>query len=103
MTCTNKTGWGEYLGYIDVTFNPEGKILAYHGAPIHLTNTTKQDKELQDQVDAWKVPLQEFASKEVGSAAMNLDQKACKTGPCKSHKILLDFSDDSRRSRKSSS
>ena len=39
--------WGEYLGYIDVTFDEEGKILAYHGAPMHLTNVTKLDEDLQ--------------------------------------------------------
>ena len=53
--------WGEYLGYIDVTYDAQGKILAYHGAPIHLTNSTEQDEDMQEQVDAWREPFEEFA------------------------------------------
>jgi len=32
--------WGEYLGYIDVEYDCQGRIVTYEGAPIHLTNTT---------------------------------------------------------------
>ncbi|KAK3323149.1 Metallo-dependent phosphatase-like protein [Cercophora scortea] len=79
--------WGEYLGYIDVTYDDEGKVLAYHGAPIHLTNTTKQDPDLQKQVDAWRVPFQAFAQQEVGYSNVVLDQSTCQTKEC----LLGDF------------
>ncbi|KAK3688874.1 Metallo-dependent phosphatase-like protein [Podospora appendiculata] len=79
--------WGEYLGYIDVTYDDEGKVLAYHGAPIHLTNATKQDPGLQKQVDAWRVPFQAFAQQEVGYSNVILDQSTCQTKEC----LLGDF------------
>ncbi|KAI1076656.1 Metallo-dependent phosphatase [Whalleya microplaca] len=74
--------WGEYLGYIDVTYDPRGKILAYHGAPVHLTNTTKQDEGLQAQIEQWRVPFEKFAAEEVGNAKIVLDQSTCQKKEC---------------------
>ncbi|KAF7517717.1 hypothetical protein G7054_g13713 [Neopestalotiopsis clavispora] len=74
--------WGEYLGYIDVTYDSEGKILAYHGAPVHLTNTTAQDEDLQTQIDAWRVPFEAFAAQEVGETNVELDQTKCYDEEC---------------------
>ncbi|KAI5865212.1 Metallo-dependent phosphatase [Durotheca rogersii] len=74
--------WGEYLGYIDVTYNPQGKILAYHGAPIHLTNTTEQDQGLQAQIDEWRGPFEEFAKEEIGTTNVLLDQSTCRQKEC---------------------
>lgn len=74
--------WGEYVGYIDVTYDPAGKILAYHGAPIHLTNTTKQDADLQAQIKAWRGPFEEFASEVLGKSSVELDQTTCQQQEC---------------------
>ncbi|KAK4234004.1 Metallo-dependent phosphatase-like protein [Achaetomium macrosporum] len=82
--------WGEYLGYIDVTYDAEGKVLAYHGAPIHLTNETKQDEELQRQIDEWRVPFEEFSREVVGESKVVLDQSGCQQGEC----LLGDFVTD---------
>ncbi|KAK0727584.1 Metallo-dependent phosphatase-like protein [Lasiosphaeria miniovina] len=82
--------WGEYLGYIDVTYDAAGKILEYHGAPIHLTNATAQDPELQAEVDAWRVPFQEFSSQVIGFSDVVLDQSTCQMQEC----TLGDFISD---------
>ncbi|KAF2675802.1 5'-nucleotidase [Lentithecium fluviatile CBS 122367] len=74
--------WGEYVGYIDVTYDCDGKILAYHGAPIHMTNTTKQDEGLQSQIDAWREPFAEFAGEVLGSTTVELDQTTCQQKEC---------------------
>jgi 5'-nucleotidase len=82
--------WGEYLGYIDVTYDPQGKILAYHGAPIHLTNTTEQDADLQEQIDEWRGPFEEFAAEVLGTSNVELDQTTCQQQEC----LLGDFMAD---------
>ena len=82
--------WGEYVGYIDVTYDPQGKILAYHGAPIHITNTTEQDAGLQAQIDAWRVPFEEFSAEVLGTSQVELDQTKCQQGEC----LLGDFMAD---------
>lgn len=79
--------WGEYLGYIDVTFDADGKILEYHGAPIHLTNQTKQDPDYQAQVDKWRAPFAEEMAKVVGQSNVVLDQTTCQLQEC----LLGDF------------
>ncbi|OTB18564.1 hypothetical protein K445DRAFT_326993 [Daldinia sp. EC12] len=82
--------WGEYLGYIDVTYDPEGKILAYHGAPIHLTNTTKQDEGLQAQVEEWRKPFEKFAAEEIGTTNVVLDQTTCQKQECSLGDLVSD-------------
>jgi 2',3'-cyclic-nucleotide 2'-phosphodiesterase (5'-nucleotidase family) len=82
--------WGEYLGYIDVTFDKKGKILAYNGAPIHLTNTTAQDPKLQKQIKAWRIPFEAYAAEEVGISNVVLDQTTCQLQEC----LLGDFMTD---------
>ncbi|KAK4206143.1 Metallo-dependent phosphatase-like protein [Rhypophila decipiens] len=79
--------WGEYLGYIDVTYDADGKILEYHGAPINLTNQTKLEPELQAQVDTWKAPFAEELAKVVGQSNVVLDQTTCQKQEC----LLGDF------------
>ncbi|KAK7952922.1 5'-nucleotidase domain-containing protein [Apiospora saccharicola] len=74
--------WGEYLGYIDVTYDAEGKVLAYHGAPVHLTNATKQDEGLQKQVDEWRKPFDAFGAEVVGTTNVELDQTKCQKEEC---------------------
>jgi 2',3'-cyclic-nucleotide 2'-phosphodiesterase (5'-nucleotidase family) len=82
--------WGEYVGYIDVTYDPQGKILAYHGAPIHITNTTKQEPELQAQIKDWRKPFEAFAAEVLGTSKVELDQTKCQQGEC----LLGDFMSD---------
>ena len=82
--------WGEYVGYIDVTYDASGKILAYHGAPIHMTNTTEQDEKLQAEIDQWRKPFEAFAAQVVGKSDVELDQTTCQRKEC----LLGDFMAD---------
>ena len=82
--------WGEYLGYIDVVYDSNGRITEYHGAPIHLTNTTEQDAGLQAQIDEWRGPFEEFAAEVVGETNVELDQSTCRRQEC----LLGDFMAD---------
>ncbi|CAN9397087.1 unnamed protein product [Alternaria alternata] len=82
--------WGEYVGYIDVTYDPQGKILAYNGAPIHLTNATEQDEGPQEQVEEWRIPFEEFAAEVLGTSEVELDQTTCQEQEC----LLGDFMAD---------
>ncbi|KAF1993453.1 5`-nucleotidase protein-like protein [Amniculicola lignicola CBS 123094] len=82
--------WGEYVGYIDVIYDPEGKILAYNGAPIHITNMTEQDEDLQEQIEAWRIPFEEFAAEVLGVSEVELDQTTCQEKEC----LLGDFMAD---------
>jgi 2',3'-cyclic-nucleotide 2'-phosphodiesterase (5'-nucleotidase family) len=84
------SGWGEYVGYIDVAYNSDGKIVSYTGGPIHLTNTTEQDKGLQVQIKTWRGPFEVFAAQVIGSSTTVLDQTACKKGECVLGDVMAD-------------
>lgn len=82
--------WGEFLGSIDLTFGDDGRALAYYGAPIHLTNTTEQDEDLQAKIDEWAVPFEEFAGEKVGFTENELDQTTCQDGDCLLGQVMAD-------------
>ncbi|KAI9046917.1 hypothetical protein LZ554_008995 [Drepanopeziza brunnea f. sp. 'monogermtubi'] len=81
--------WGEYLGYIDVTYDSSGKIVSYRGAPIHITNTTEQDPDLQAQINEWRVPFEAFAASEIGITNVELDSN-CRNQECLLGQLMSD-------------
>jgi 2',3'-cyclic-nucleotide 2'-phosphodiesterase (5'-nucleotidase family) len=89
--------WGEYLGYIDVLYDDEGKILEYHGGPIHATNTTEQDADLQAQIEEWAAPFEEFASEVMGFSDVELDQSTCQQQECTLGNFMTDAMLEYRR------
>lgn len=82
--------WGEYLGSINLLYDEDGKIMGYHGAPIHMTNTTSQDKELQAKIDAWRGPFEEFAAEVLGSTDAELVQETCQEEDCLMGQVMAD-------------
>lgn len=74
--------WGEYLGALDVSFDKEGRIVKYTGAPIHMINTTTVDAQLQAQIREWAIPFIEFSKQVVGKTEVLLDQSNCQQGEC---------------------
>ncbi|KAM3445495.1 hypothetical protein NHJ13734_000408 [Beauveria thailandica] len=89
--------WGEYLGSIDLTFDKQGRALSYHGAPIHMTNTTKFEKSLQDKILAWRKPFEEFSNKVIGTTKNELDQTTCQKEDCLLGQAMTDAMLDYRR------
>lgn len=83
--------WGQVLGYINVSFEsgPGGRVLEYSGGPIYMDKTTKQDPELQAQVDAWREPFDEYASEVVGLVTEVLDATRCQNGECSFSLVIL--------------
>lgn len=83
--------WGEYLGYIDITYDvASGAVVEYHGAPVHLTNSTEQDAGLQTQIDAWRAPFEEYASEVVGETNVYLNQDTCQEEECLLGDVMAD-------------
>lgn len=83
--------WGEYLGYVDITYDvATGAVIEYRGAPVHLTNSTKQDEGLQAQINAWREPFEEFASEVVGSTSVYLGSETCQEEECLLGDVMAD-------------
>lgn len=75
--------WGEYLGKIDVAFDAAGKIVAYTGAPIPITDTIVAEPSLQGEIDSWKSQFQAMGNVKVGNTAVDLIKDGCQSKECK--------------------
>ncbi|KAL4933773.1 bifunctional metallophosphatase/5'-nucleotidase [Aspergillus undulatus] len=82
--------WGEYLGAIDLTFDDEGHALAYHGAPIHMDNSTALDEELDGRIQEWAGAFAEFAAEVLGETDAVLVQETCQDGDCLLGQVMAD-------------
>jgi len=89
--------WGEYLGYIDVAYDKNGKIVGYSGAPIHLTNQTAQDPDLQRQITEWRKPFEAFAAEVLGETKVLLQQSNCQQEECTLGNLMADAMVDYRK------
>ncbi|KAL4756790.1 bifunctional metallophosphatase/5'-nucleotidase [Aspergillus foveolatus] len=82
--------WGEYLGAIDLTFDDEGHALAYHGAPIHMDNSTSLDEELDAKIQGWAEAFADFAAEVLGETDTVLVQETCQEGDCLLGQVMAD-------------
>jgi len=74
--------WGEYLGYIDVEYDCQGKIVTYEGAPIHLTNTTALEPHLESEIQKWEKAFDIFEKTIIGFTKTPLLSSTCEQGEC---------------------
>ncbi|KAL5336982.1 Metallo-dependent phosphatase-like protein [Aspergillus crustosus] len=82
--------WGEYIGAIDLTFDDDGHALAYHGAPIHMDNSTRQDEELEGRIQEWAEAFADFAAEVLGETDAVLVQDTCQDGDCLLGQVMAD-------------
>jgi len=82
--------WGEYLGALDISFDMEGRIIKFTGAPIHMINTTIVDTKLQAQVREWAAPFLEFSKQVVGKTNVLLNKSTCQQGECNIGDVVSD-------------
>ena len=82
--------WGEYLGALDVSFDDDGRIVKFTGAPIHMTNVTAVDTKLQAQIREWGIPFSKFMKRVVGKTNVLLDQSHCQQGECNIGDVISD-------------
>ncbi len=84
--------WGRYLGRLDVTFNDQGVVADYAGDPILLDSSVTQEADIQTRVDELAQPLQELMSRQLGTAAVDLDgdRTTCRFGECTMGNLITD-------------
>ncbi|KAF8209361.1 5'-nucleotidase domain-containing protein [Mycena galopus ATCC 62051] len=81
--------YGEYLGHLDVQFDASGKVVGVSGGPIHLTNQTAQDADLEKQIKEWRVPFDAFGNEVIGETTVLLNSR-CRTGECNFGDLICD-------------
>ncbi|CAN8105611.1 unnamed protein product [Discula destructiva] len=86
--------WGEYLGYIDLIWDSNDRVVEYHGAPFHLDNTTAQDVDLQRQIVEWRGPFEAYANEVIGESGVDLGQETCQEEECLLGDLMADAAED---------
>ncbi|CAF89930.1 unnamed protein product, partial [Tetraodon nigroviridis] len=104
--------FGKYLGYLKVTFDPEGTVLGATGNPILLNSSIPQgrsgrpwrllqprphhqslpDPEVLAEVEDWKRNLANFSRQQLGRTLVFLDgtNQRCRFGECNLGNLICD-------------
>lgn len=105
--------YGKYLGYLNVTFDPEGNVVNSTGNPILLNSSIPQgrtsnrtwwflqlclnqtcfpDPDVLAEVEQWKKNLANYSSQLVGKTLVFLDgtNQMCRFGECNLGNLICD-------------
>lgn len=84
--------FGKYLGYLKVTFDPEGNVLNAAGNPILLDSSIAQDPVILAEVEKWKGNLSQYSSQFVGRTLVYLNGtfEECRFRECNLGNLICD-------------
>lgn len=84
--------FGKYLGYLQATFNDDGKVVKWNGNPILLDKSVEQDSEIEEELSSWSEGVQTSYSSVVGSTSVHLDGKfeSCRLQECVLGNLITD-------------
>ncbi|CAG8553390.1 13325_t:CDS:2, partial [Cetraspora pellucida] len=81
---------GKYIGHLDVSFDKNGKVVNYSGAPILVDQSIPQDPEIADLVKQWREPFDRYTKTVVGRANAPFDQSSCQRNECTMGNLVSD-------------
>ncbi|CAM5131846.1 unnamed protein product [Natator depressus] len=84
--------FGKYLGYLNVTFDDQGKVISTSGNPILLNSSIPEDRVLREEVDKWKIQLNNFSAHVIGKTIVYLNgtSQACRFQECNMGNLICD-------------
>ncbi|XP_034621988.1 5'-nucleotidase isoform X2 [Trachemys scripta elegans] len=84
--------FGKYLGYLNVTFDDQGNVIRTSGNPILLNSSIPEDRVLKEEVDKWKIQLNNFSSQVIGKTIVYLNgtSQACRFQECNLGNLICD-------------
>ncbi|KAF9114161.1 hypothetical protein BGX27_011517 [Mortierella sp. AM989] len=82
--------WGRFIGNLDVSFNPEGKIVSWNGGPVQVENSIPADPALLQKVDGWRSKFEEWARTVLGQASESFELTGCRTRDCTVGNLISD-------------
>ncbi|KAF2903611.1 hypothetical protein ILUMI_02575 [Ignelater luminosus] len=85
------SAYAKYLGNISVSYDGDGNVESWRGAPIYLNKSVPQDKKINEEIAVWKEGVDDFGKEVLGKTKVLLDQRSCRTSECN----LGDFVADS--------
>jgi len=65
--------WGKWLGRLDVSFTPDGRIASYYGDPVFIEATIPPDENVASILDAYRPAIDALMAQTVGATDVMLD------------------------------
>lgn len=65
--------WTRVLGRLDVTFDDQGRVKGWSGAPIFINESIAEDADVAAKVAEYRAPVDDLADVEIGTAAVLFD------------------------------
>ncbi|RIB16001.1 Metallo-dependent phosphatase-like protein [Gigaspora rosea] len=81
---------GKYIGHLDVSFDEEGKVVEYSGAPILVDQSIPQDPEITKLVKQWREPFDNYTKTVIGKAVAPFDERSCQKTECTMGNLISD-------------
>ncbi|MCH8979213.1 MAG: 5'-nucleotidase C-terminal domain-containing protein [Armatimonadetes bacterium] len=66
--------WGMVLGRLDVEFDDQGRVVAWTGGPIPITEEIAEDPVVRSMAAAFAKPVEELKNRVIGSTETELDR-----------------------------
>ncbi len=87
--------WGNYLGHLDVTFDPDGVISDYAGNPILVGNSVPKKPEVETLLETYRTGVMDLIATQVGTitvaAPINVGgARICRLGECLMGNLVAD-------------
>lgn len=78
------SGYGKYLGRVNVVFDPSGEVRSFNGDPIVLDHSRKEDPELRGIVDRYRAEIDKKMNVAVGHSLEYVDggRPGCRLYEC---------------------
>uniref|UniRef100_A0A8W8JH47 5'-nucleotidase n=1 Tax=Magallana gigas TaxID=29159 RepID=A0A8W8JH47_MAGGI len=82
--------FGKYLGFLQVKFDDNGKIITFGGNPILLNSSIPKDTDLKGKIDLLYSAIEESNQKTIGRALVTLDGHTCRLRECNLGNAIAD-------------
>ncbi|KAJ2374178.1 hypothetical protein IW150_003247 [Coemansia sp. RSA 2607] len=82
--------WGEYVGYVDINFKPDGSVASLTGMPIHMTQDIVEDPAMASNIAKWREPFDAYGNTVVGNLSMEVGNTDCKQKECALGDLITD-------------
>jgi 5'-nucleotidase len=83
--------WSRYLGRLDVSFDADGRVRAWAGAPIPMDNRIPEAADVAALVAELNAPLHDIRNEIIGHSEIALGNETCRSGECALGNLLADI------------
>ncbi|CAG8621592.1 17295_t:CDS:2 [Acaulospora morrowiae] len=81
---------GKYIGRLDVSFDEEGKLIEFSGAPILVGQSIPPDTAVEKLVKKWRAPFKKYAETIIGYANLPFEYNCQKHRECAMGNLVTD-------------